>query len=96
VPLEQGVASAGPAATPVSAEQSVKNWLAFRAERNPAPDQDSLANWLAYRESQATAVTTENRSQDHARDPVAGGKGHRDAEPASNNPQRGHKNDLGY
>jgi hypothetical protein len=51
---------------------------------------------LAYRESHATAATAENRSQDHAGDPGAGGTGHRDAEPASNDPQRGHKNDLGY
>jgi hypothetical protein len=96
VPLEPSATSARQASTPVSAEESVKNWLAFRAERNPVPDKNSLANWLAYRESQATAVTTENRLQDHAGDPGAGGKGHRDAEPAGNDPKRGHKNDLGY
>jgi hypothetical protein len=95
VPLEQGVASAGPAATPVSAEQSVKNWLAFRAERNPAPDKDSLANWLAYRESHATAATAENRSKDRSRDPGAEGTGHRDGE-ADSDRKRGRDNDLGY
>jgi hypothetical protein len=96
LPHEQSPTSALQTSTSVSAEESVKNWLAFRAERNPAPDTDSLANWLAYREGQARTATAENRSQDQAGDPGAGGKGHRDAEPASNDPQRGHKNDLGY
>jgi hypothetical protein len=96
VPLERGVASAGPAATPVSAEQSVKNWLAFRAEQSPAPDPDALANWLAYRERQANAAAEENRSQERSRDPEITAAGHRDSEPADRDPKRGRKNDLGY
>ena len=95
-PLEQGATSALPASTPASAEESVKNWLAFRAERAPAPDKDSLAAWVAYRESQATVAGAENRLPDHTADAGAGKNGHRDAEPAGNDPRRGHKNDLGY
>jgi hypothetical protein len=96
LPLEQGAASAPPAATPVSAEESVKNWLAFRAEQSPAPDPDALAQWLAYRESQANAGTAENRSQERSRDPEITGAGHRDAAPADRGSKRGRKNDLGY
>jgi hypothetical protein len=96
VPLEQGAASALPAATPVSAEDSVKNWLAFRAERAPAPDTDSVANWLAYRESKATAGMAEDRSKDRSRDPGVTGTDHRDGAPADSDPRRGRRNDLGY
>jgi MobA/MobL family len=96
VPLEQGAAMPTPASTPVSAEESVKNWLAFRSERNPAPDQDSLANWLAYRESQANAATAENRLQEPSGDPEITGAGHRGSAPANRDPKRSRKNDLGY
>jgi hypothetical protein len=96
VPPEQSATSAAQALPPASAEESVKNWLAFRAQRNPAPDQDSLANWLAYRESQATAASAENRSQDRSRDPEPKGTGHLDGAPAGSDSKRGRKNDLGY
>jgi hypothetical protein len=80
----------------VSAEQSVKNWLAFRSERNPSPGQDALANWLAYRENLAATATAENRPQERSRDPEITGAGHRDGAPADRDPRRGRKNDLGY
>jgi hypothetical protein len=96
LPPEQTPTSAPQAFTPVSAEESVKNWLAFRAERNPAPDQDSLDNWLAYRESQATAATAASQSQERSGDPEAKETGHRDGDAANSNPKHGHQNDLGY
>jgi len=96
LPPEQSPTSALKTSTSASAEQSVKNWLAFRAERNPAPDQDSLANWLAYRESQAIAATAASQSGDRSRDPEAKETGHRDGDAANSDPKRGHQNDLGY
>lgn len=94
-PLGQSAASARPAATPVGAEESVKNWLAFRAEQNSAPDTVPLAKWLAYREGQANAPTAENGLEGRSRDPDVTGIAHRDGE-ADSDPKRGRKNDLGY
>jgi hypothetical protein len=95
-PPDPSAASAAHGPAMPNAEESVKNWLAFRAQRDPAPDQDSLASWLAYRESQATAATAENRSQDRSRDPEPKGTGHRDGAPAGSDSKRGRKNELGY
>ncbi len=95
VPLAQVAAATPPMSTPVSAEPSVKNWLAFRAEQSPAPDPNALANWLACRESQANAPTAENQLEGRSRDPEFTGTGHRDGE-ADRDPKRGPKNDLGY
>jgi hypothetical protein len=96
VPLEHSRATPPPAATRVSAEQSVKNWLAFRADQSPPPDPDALANWLAYRESQANAAAAENRPQERFPDPEITAAGPRDGAPADRDPKRDRKNDLGY
>jgi hypothetical protein len=95
LPHEQSPTSALQMSIPVSAEESVKNWLAFRAERNPAPDKNSLADWLAYRESHATAVTAASQSRDRSRDPEAKETGHRDGDATNSDPKRSHQNDLG-
>ena len=68
-----------------SAEESVKNWLAFREKQKQLPENESINQWLAFRENQtakATAPTPAIRNGD---------KG---ADPADGNSQRGRKNDL--
>ena len=70
---------------PASAEESVKNWLAFRENQKQAPANESIKQWLAFRESQKTHAT--------APTPAMGG-GDKGAEPADGNSQRGRKNDL--
>jgi hypothetical protein len=70
---------------PASAEESVKNWLAFRENQKQAPANESIKQWLAFRESQKTHAT--------APTPAMGG-GDKGTEPADGNSQRGRKNDL--
>ena len=70
---------------PARAEESVKNWLAFRENQKQAPPNESIKQWLAFRESQKTHAT--------APTPAMGG-GDKGAEPADGNSQRGRKNDL--
>lgn len=82
---------AAPSATPsgplppASAEQSVKNWLAFREKQTQSATNESIEQWLAFRKNQvlsATAPTATPRSDD---------KG---ANPGDGNSKRGRKNDL--
>jgi hypothetical protein len=70
---------------PVSAEQSIKNWLAFRENQKQEPADESIKQWLAFRESQRTNAT--------ALTPAIG-SGDKAADPADGNSQRGRKNDL--
>jgi hypothetical protein len=69
----------------VSAEESVKNWLAYRENQKQLPVTESPNQWLAFRESQTRNAT--------AKSPTIGA-GDRDADDAQGNSQRGRKNDL--
>jgi hypothetical protein len=53
--------------TSPTAEESVKNWLAYREShsRGPTPE-ESVKNWLAYRERQQQAGRAESQSNDRA------------------------------
>jgi hypothetical protein len=68
-----------------SAEQSVKNWLAYREQQKQLPAEESPNQWLAFREKQkqkaATSPTIET--------------GHGDGEESKGSAHRGPKNDLG-
>jgi hypothetical protein len=67
------------AATP-TAEESVKNWLAYRERQRRAPTaEESVKNWLAYRERQRQAQASRSR----------------DAKETGKNTGRGRKNNAG-
>jgi MobA/MobL family len=70
---------------PASAEEAVKNWLAFRENQKQAPANESIKQWLAFRESQKTNAIAPT---------PAIGSGDKGADPADGNSQRGRKNDL--
>jgi MobA/MobL family len=68
-----------------SAEESVKNWLAFREKQKQLPANESINQWLAFRENQTPKATAPT---------PAIGSGDKVADPADGNFQRGRKNDL--
>jgi hypothetical protein len=59
-----------------------------------ASAEQSVKNWLAYRESQTKAAPSKSPSQDHSRDPGAGGTSNSDRDAPDKNTQRSRKNDL--
>jgi hypothetical protein len=77
----QNAAAPRPTPPAVSAEQSVKNWLAYRQTHPEVTAQQSLDNWLAYRERQAQAAATGSPSKDRSVEPGAVGSASRDGEP---------------
>jgi len=52
-----------------TAEESVKNWLAYRENhsRGPTPE-ESVKNWLAYRDAQMQPGSTTSKSKDNDRE----------------------------
>ena len=92
---EQNAAQPGPASSPTTAEESVKNWLAFRKNDQQVPDAESLNHWLAYRERQTeTASSSKSATQDRSRDPDGGASGNQDSEAAERNSTHGRHNDV--
>jgi hypothetical protein len=92
---EQNATPPGPASSPTTAEESVKNWLAFRKNDQQAPDAESLKYWLAYRErSTETAPTIKSASQDRSREPDGGASGNQDSDAAERNSTHGRDNDV--
>jgi hypothetical protein len=92
---EQNAMPPGPASSPTTAEESVKNWLAFRKNDKQAPDVESLNHWLAYRERQTeTAPTIKSASQDRSREPDGGASGNQDSDAAERNSTHGRHNDV--
>ena len=82
---ERSPVSPGKPSSTVSAEESVKNWLAYRENQKQLPVAESPNQWLAFRESQTQIAT--------AKSPTIGA-GDRDADDSQGNSQRGRKNDL--
>ena len=82
---ERSPVSPGEPSSGVSAEESVKNWLAYRENQTQLPANESPNQWLAFREKQkqkaATSPTIET--------------GHGDGEESKGSSHRGPKNDLG-
>jgi hypothetical protein len=93
--VERKAVSIGHASSTPSAEESVKNWLAFRESQKQLPAKGSLSNWLAYRESQTQAAPPKSPSQDRSREPGAAGTDNRDGPAAEKNSKRDRKNDAG-
>jgi hypothetical protein len=91
---EQKAASLGQASPTVSAEESVKNWLAFRERQKQLPAKESLSEWLAYRESQTQAKSPKSPTQDRAREPGAVGAGDPGDPAVETNSKRDRKNDA--
>jgi hypothetical protein len=91
---EQKAASLGHASPTVSAEESVKNWLAFRESQKQLPAKEPLSDWLAYRESQTQAKSPKSPTQNRAREPGAVGTGDPDGPAAEKNSKRDRKNDA--
>jgi len=91
---EQKAASLGHDSPTVSAEESVKNWLAFRENQKQLPAKEPLSDWLAYRESQTQAASPKSPTQDRAREPGAVGTGDSDGSAAEKNSKRDRKNDA--
>jgi MobA/MobL family len=84
----------GKPASTVSAEESVKNWLAYRENQKQLPASESLHQWLAFRESQARTASAKDLSQDRSGAPETVGSGDREGEAADKSARRGRKNDL--
>ncbi len=68
-----------------SAQESVKNWLAFRENQKQLSANESINQWLAFRENQTPKTTAST---------PAIGSGDKGADPVDGNSQRGRKNDL--
>ena len=77
----------------VSAEESVKNWLAFRDAHVQAPADESLNRWLTYREGQMQTASPEGPSQDRSRERDVLGTGAPEGEEAGKS-KSGRKNDM--
>ncbi len=91
---EQNAMPPGSMSSPTTAEESVKNWLAFRKNDQQVPDAESLKYWLAYREQQTeTASSSKSTSQDRSRDPDGGASGNQDSD-AERNSTHGRDNDV--
>jgi hypothetical protein len=57
------------ASTSPTAEESVKNWLAYRESHNRGPTpEESVKNWLAYRDAQTQPGSTTSKSKDNDRE----------------------------
>jgi hypothetical protein len=70
---------------PTRAEQSVKNWLAFRENQKQSPANTSIDQWLAYRKNEVPGATAPTRTV---------GDGDKGTDPGDGNSQRDRKNDL--
>lgn len=70
---------------PASAEESVKNWLAFRENQKQSPANKSIDQWLAFRKNQTPKATAQTPTM---------GSGDKVTEPVDGKSQHGCKNDL--
>ena len=91
---ERNPVSQGKLASTASAEESVKNWLAYRENQKQLPANESLNEWLAFRESQPRTASAKGLSQDRSGAPETGGAGDREGDAADKSARRGRKNDL--
>jgi hypothetical protein len=81
VPAARSEASVSLSSPPASAEQSVKNWLAYRERQQQLPAKESLNDWLAYRERQAQAQKSQAPAAARAHDPGKSGSGREGEDP---------------
>lgn len=88
VPLDRDLSSA-------SAEESVKNWLAFREKQRQLPAEKSLDNWRAYRESLTRAASPKSHAQKHSRAPQGVEKENQVGPGTDKKSKRGRKNEAG-
>lgn len=80
----QSATPSGPLPT-ATAEQSVKNWLAFRDKQKQSPPNESMEQWLAFRRNQVLKATAPTPTP---------GSGDQGGDPGDDNSKRGRKNDL--
>jgi hypothetical protein len=88
VPLEHDLSRA-------SAEESVKNWLAFREKQKQLPAEKSLGNWVAYRESLSRSASPKRHAQEHSRAPRTAEKENQVGPATDKKSKRGPKNEAG-
>jgi hypothetical protein len=83
-PARQNAAALGGPTTSPTAEESVKNWLAYRESQRRAPAsptaEESVKNWLAYRESQRRAPTSPSAEEESVKNWLAYRESQRRAE----------------
>jgi hypothetical protein len=85
ISAEPKPATPGKSLPKTSAEESVKNWLAFRENQKQLPANESIDQWLAFRKNQVAKAT--------APTPTVG-SADKGANPGDANSKRDRKNDL--